>query len=160
MNRRDFIKNITITPLVIPEIITKLDNSYYSFEDYKRIEIFTIEEIEKYGFVYEPDKSKCKTGKIGTIYCDTGKNKDGTIHHSPSIFEWSGLTEKEIKEEIAFHIWYKNINSIFVKLYNYCPFSHAHNRVMFSGHTVKPKPTDEEVEKFLNIDKKKYEKYC
>ena len=28
-----------------------------------RIELFTKEEIEKCGFIYEPDITKCKTGK-------------------------------------------------------------------------------------------------
>lgn len=118
----------------------------------KRIEIFTPEEIEKYGFIYEPDASKCKTGKISVIYSNSGKDeKTGLITHYPNIFESSGLSEKYIKDEISFHIFFTHIHSIFSIEYDDFSFGHAHNRVMFTGHTKRDKePTEEEIIKFIN----------
>ena len=40
-------------------------------------ELFTKEEIEKYGFIYEPDVTKCKTTKTGPHYkCNYYKDDD------------------------------------------------------------------------------------
>lgn len=102
----------------------------------KRIELFTKEEIESYGFIYEPDATKCKSGRIHTMYSTTGKDKEGIVQQSKTIFECR--PEKEVKDEIAFLIHYKHINSIYVLIPDELPcYDHVHNRVWFSGHTVK-----------------------
>jgi hypothetical protein len=63
------------------------------------IELFTKEDIEKYGFIYEPDTTKCKTAKTGPHYkCNyytDGVFTDTTV---PVLTdEWKTLTAELIK---------------------------------------------------------------
>jgi hypothetical protein len=107
----------------------------------KRIELFTKEEIESYGFIYEPDDTKCKSGRVHTMYSTTFKDKDGSIQQSNTIFDLT--PEKQVKDEIAFLIHYKHINSIYVLIPDELPlYDHVHNRVWFSGHTPKTTSTE------------------
>jgi|ERR1035437_1875232 hypothetical protein len=119
-----------------------------------KIQLFTKEEIEKCGFIYEADISKCKTCKTKIHYNGSSIDKKGNVINSPSVIDTGCMTEKQLKEEVVFGIPYKYVNSIFVIFPDTIPyFGHSHNKVMVSGHTRKPDPTDEEVEKFTNRNK-------
>lgn len=119
----------------------------------KKIELFTKEEIESYGFIYEPDINKCKTGRIKSQY-STSTFQFNKLTHSKTVFEL--VPEKEAKEEIVFQIPYTHIHSIHVNIPEEekdILFGHVHNKIWYTGHTRKPDPTDEEVENFLNRKK-------
>jgi len=76
-------------------------------------ELFTKEDIEKYGFVYEPDESKCKITKTGPHY-DCNYYKDGQftgkIDHEIDD-EWKSGTAEVVKARMP--NW-KYIHSVFV----------------------------------------------
>ena len=76
-------------------------------------ELLTKEEIEKYGFVYEPDVTKCKTGKLGIHYkCNYYKDGKFTNTEQPEITdEWKIGALKVIKMRMPA---YKYIHSVFV----------------------------------------------
>ena len=61
--------------------------------------LFTKEEIEKYGFIYEPDATKCKTTKTGPHYkCNYYKDGKFTHPEDPVITdEWRVGTVEVIK---------------------------------------------------------------
>ena len=53
----------------------------------KKVELLTTkEEIEKYGFIYEPDKSKCKSVRTAIIYTTFTVN-DGILKVYPPVWE-------------------------------------------------------------------------
>lgn len=75
--------------------------------------ILTKEEIEKFGFIYETDVTKCKTAKTGPHF-DCNYYMDGIWTHQSQ----SELTEEykvNVVENIKLHYpsW-KYINSVFV----------------------------------------------
>lgn len=76
-------------------------------------ELFTKEEIEKYGFIYEPDEKKCKTTKTGPHY-KCNYYKDGVFLHpeDPVLTdEWKANTAEIIKKRM---VPWTHLNSIFV----------------------------------------------
>ena len=59
-------------------------------------QLFTKEEIEKYGFIYEPDATKCKTARPGPHYkCNYYKDGKFTNPEEPVLTdEWkAGATD-------------------------------------------------------------------
>jgi len=84
-----------------------------SFYMDKRKQLFTKSDIERFGFKYEPDPSKCKTRKLRFMVCET----------------------EEDKSEIAKDILWKYVHSVFIDTYQ--PFTlptHYDHRVMIMGH--------------------------
>jgi hypothetical protein len=75
------------------------------------IELFTKEDIEKYGFIYEPDVTKCKSAKTGPHYkCNYYKEGKFTNTEQPILTdEWKIGTVKLIKAKMP---TYKYIHSI------------------------------------------------
>jgi hypothetical protein len=73
-------------------------------------QLFTRQDIEKFGFIYEPDASKCKTIRIKS---------------------WPN----ESKQEIARNIYTKYVNSVFVNE-SIQPITGGHwdTKVMIKGH--------------------------
>jgi len=134
MNRRTFIKNTTIITTALGFNIIEAKK----IDKPKQIELFTKEEIEAYGFIYEPDITKCKMGKTRFHYNGSHIDKTGNVIHSPSVIELGQTTEKQLKEDVAFSIYYKYIHSIFVNIPETIIFDHVHNKVMYLGHTSKP----------------------
>jgi hypothetical protein len=62
-------------------------------------ELFAKEEIESFGFIFEPDKSKCKTLK--TVFhfdCNYYKDNQWTYSNTPEITsEWKNNCGTELK---------------------------------------------------------------
>ena len=77
------------------------------------IELFTKEEIEKYGFIYEPDVTKCKTMKTGLHYkCNYYKDGVFTDPTPPVLTdEWKEGTAEVIKVRRP---QFTHLNSVFV----------------------------------------------
>ena len=77
------------------------------------MELFTKEEIEKYGFIYEPDITKCKTRTTGPHYkCNYYKDGKFTHPEQPILTdEWKIGASEVIKMRTP--SW-KYINTIFV----------------------------------------------
>lgn len=76
-------------------------------------QLFTKEDIQKYGFIYEPDTSKCKLRKLRFPSCET----------------------EEDKAEISKEIFFKYVNSVFIDTYQpLIPPDHYDYRVMVRGH--------------------------
>ena len=81
------------------------------------IEIFKQEDIEKYGFIFEPDKTKCKLNKPGVHYdCNyykDGKWAEGRIEDDKREHpdEWKSAVADRIKERLPH---YKYIHSVWI----------------------------------------------
>lgn len=77
------------------------------------MELFTKEEIEKYGFIYEPDASKCKTTKTGPHYkCNYYKDGVFTDTTVPVLTdEWKAMTAEVIKARMP---RWTHLHSVFV----------------------------------------------
>ena len=77
------------------------------------MELFTKEEIEKYGFIYEPDVIKCKTTKTGPHYkCNYYKDGKFTNTEQPVLTdEWKTGVAEVIKMRMP--DW-KHLHSVFV----------------------------------------------
>lgn len=106
-------------------------------------ELFTRKDIESYGFIYESDITKCKTGKTRIHYNGSYIDETGNLIHSESPVESGYFTEKQFKDEVASEMFYKYINSIFVIIPDSISCEHVHNKVMFTGHTPKSVKTEE-----------------
>ncbi len=82
-------------------------------------ELFSKEDIEKYGFLYEPDSSKCTSYNIG-LHFDCNYYKDGqwTNRTSPETNdEWKSYASDYIKERMeGYNLHWKYIYSVFVPL--------------------------------------------
>lgn len=81
----------------------------------KTIQIFTKEDIEKFGFVYEPDETKCKIRKIAPLY-SSFDTENGIVVRSGAVVSNEGFVEEDFKQEIIY--WgqetnFKYINSIY-----------------------------------------------
>lgn len=77
------------------------------------MELFTKEEIEKYGFIYEPDETKCKTTKTGPHYC-CNYYKDGKLTNPerPVLTEeWKARAAETIKARMP---QWTYLHSVFV----------------------------------------------
>ena len=78
-------------------------------------ELFTKEEIEKYGFIYEPDSRKCKLSQTGPhydcTYVENGKIVGKNEHEIDD--EWKSNAMEIIKYRSKGYGW-RYINSIFV----------------------------------------------
>jgi hypothetical protein len=77
------------------------------------MEIFTKEDIEKCGFIYEPDASKCKITQTGPHYkCNYYEDGKFTNPEQPVITdEWKAAVTEAIKRRCP--TW-KYIHSVFV----------------------------------------------
>lgn len=77
------------------------------------MELFTKEEIEKYGFIYEPDVTKCKTRKTGPHYkCNYYKNGEFTHPEQPVLTdEWKSGSAEVIKMRMP---QWMHLHSVFV----------------------------------------------
>jgi hypothetical protein len=77
------------------------------------MELFTKEEIEKYGFIYEPDVTKCKTTKTGPHYkCNYYKNGEFTHPEQPVLTdEWKSGSAEVIKMRMP---QWTHLHSVFV----------------------------------------------
>jgi len=75
------------------------------------MELFTKEEIEKYGFIYEPDETKCKTAKTGPHYkCNYYKDGVFTDTAGPVLTdEWKELVVEHIKSRIPQWTYFHSI---------------------------------------------------
>lgn len=110
----------------------------------KRLELFTKEDIESYGFIYEADDSKCKTRSAKVMY-GTFYVKDGIVDYGgPGAGEYDLMMDKANRDLVAICIGHKYIHSVFVDVFtqedqeplnswnkNY----HGHMRVGYCGHT-------------------------
>lgn len=63
------------------------------------MELFTKEDIKKYGFIYEPDATKCKVAQTGPHYkCNYYKNGEFTNSEQPVLTdEWKSSSAEVIK---------------------------------------------------------------
>ena len=118
----------------------------------RRLELFTKEDIESYGFIYEPDNSKCRAGSAKVMH-STFYVKDGVVDYGgPGAGEHDLMMDKENRDLAAACIGHKYIHSVFVDVFtqedqeplndwnkNY----HGHMRVGYRGHTLY---TEEEME--------------
>ena len=115
-----------------------------------RIHIYTKEDIERFGFIYEPDETKCKTGKIKVFYGGFHQ-KDGKITPQPFRREWDQVCpEEDYKKFIVDAIYLKYINDVFVVDPEPIPGMdnfHGDVWVMISGHTRIKSKGEEEYEK-------------
>ena len=117
-----------------------------------RRSLFTEEELlslaSKYGFVYEPDSSKCKSGYDGKVMFITFYVKDGVVDYGEPGF---GATSPYEKEWVLSYTPVKHVHDVYINLFdqedqnklndwnkNY----HGHVRVKVVGHTLF---TDEEL---------------
>ena len=77
------------------------------------MDLFTKEEIEKYGFIYEPDVTKCKTTKTGLHYkCNYYKDGAFTDTTVPVLTdEWKAGTAEVIKCRMP---QWTHLHSVFV----------------------------------------------
>jgi len=75
--------------------------------------LFTKEDIEKYGFIYEPDSSKCKTTKTGPHYkCNYYKDGVFTNPGEPELSdEWKASAAEVIKARMP---QWTHIHEVFV----------------------------------------------
>lgn len=114
----------------------------------KCVQLFTKDEIEKYGFIYEPDESKCKTGKCGTVYTTYYRIRGSASFkvYPPSFENNLGFTRDDFQQDVANRLYYKYVNSIFAHIPEDAECNngvdeselsdfHAHVRVSFKGHT-------------------------
>jgi len=80
-------------------------------------ELFSREDIEKFGFLYESDSTKCRMYNT-SLHFDCNYYKDGkwTNQTSPEITdEWKQYASDWIKQRMAgFGIQWKYLNSVFV----------------------------------------------
>lgn len=76
-------------------------------------ELFTKEEIEKFGFIYEPDISKCKTSKTGLHYkCNYYKDGEFTDPSVPILTdEWKSMAAGVIRTR---NPQFTHLHSVFV----------------------------------------------
>lgn len=118
-----------------------------------KLNLFTKEELEnfseKYGFVYEPDTSKCKFGYHIHVMYITFYVKDGVVEYDEPGF---AAKQPFNKEWILEYSPVKYINSVYVevfdqddqnKLNDWNKNYHGHVWVKVVGHT---QFTDEEIE--------------
>jgi hypothetical protein len=80
-------------------------------------ELFSKEDIEKFGFIYEPDETKCKSWNSGLHFdCNYYKYGDWTSRNSPELTdEWKQHAIDWIKERTkSSKLEWKHINSIWV----------------------------------------------
>lgn len=76
-------------------------------------QLWTRRDIESYGFIYEPDPSKCVTYKVAV-----------------------GAYNENDKKMIAQKIWIKYVHSVFIHTEQpFTPPTHYDHRVMVRGHT-------------------------
>ncbi len=77
------------------------------------MDLFTKEEIEKYGFIYEPDVAKCKTAKTGPHYkCNYYKDGVFTDTTVPVLTdEWKAGTAELIKTRMP---RFTHLHTVFV----------------------------------------------
>jgi hypothetical protein len=78
------------------------------------IELFTPEEIEKYGLIYEPDETKCKTMSTKVHYGSFDVDENGVLHgpYTPKFGE--EYSEENYKKHIAEMCYFKCVHSFFV----------------------------------------------
>lgn len=77
------------------------------------MDLLTKEEIEKAGFIYEPDETKCKTRKI-RLHVDCNYYKDGkwTSRSTPEFTpEWKEACAQRLRED-AYYL--SHINKVFI----------------------------------------------
>ncbi len=105
----------------------------------KRVHLFTKEDIERFGFIYEPDVTKCQTGHIKVFYAGFCQ-RNGKIF--PDMKEWGPEfwkgSEEEYKNQIAEFIYLKYLNDVFVvepEVIEGMDNFHGDAWVMISGHT-------------------------
>jgi len=111
----------------------------------KKIELFTKEELEKltnaYGFIYEPDNTKCKMGYSIPIMWSTFYVRNGVVEYGQPGY----VGEESGNEDwVLMYIPIKYINDIYVdvfdqedqnKLNDWNKNYHGHIWVKASGHT-------------------------
>ena len=85
----------------------------------KKIEIFTKEDIEKYGFIYEPDITKCQSLKLKLCVPE------------------SGTMDEDYKTEVANQIPYQYVHQVIESPnpYEGDPNFLADSKVIVVGHT-------------------------
>lgn len=111
--------------------------------------LFTKEDIEKSGFIYEPDVLKCKPYKCGLTY-NTFTVNDGVVINYPPIYEDTqslgfSITKEEFLNSAVLWSPYTHVNSIYVNLpeakdvvlEGMPKHFHGHPKVMICGHTRK-----------------------
>ena len=88
------------------------------------VELLTKEEIESYGFIYEPDATKCKSRKLH-LYVPSNE-----------------MINDDYKLEIAKQITFKYVNRVYKapNPYEGDPDFLSDPKVIVSGHTVSKNP--------------------
>lgn len=135
----------------------------------QRIELFTKEDIESYGFIYEIDDSKCRMSSAKVIY-GTFYVKDGIVDYGGSgVGEYDFMMDKATRDLAASCIGCKHIHSIFVDIFtqadqellnNWNKNYHGHMRVAYRGHSpYTQEEMNERIEKYKILTKQLIEKH-